>query len=242
MALEVSIKTALSSEGVTYTLSDQEATQTVRSWLDHVLKHECSGELRDPLTVHSIKSLLSSDGGALYVEGAEQLLHVDVDLPLTHYAVPPKDGSTGALPTVTFIVASRLGPPEIGLADPEVLLRDLESPENLLPSNMPPTFEDRCALVLGGGGAKGAAQAGAIRAVKETLDWINKETNLGAQIHYIVGSSIGAFNSVFVSSDKLVEMEDFWKNVTPLHGLRLGACPSNRCLGKRSCYTAVCCR
>jgi len=22
----------------------------------------------------------------------------------------------------------------------------------------------------------------------------------------------------------------------------LGACPSNRCLGKRSCYTAVCCR
>jgi hypothetical protein len=56
MAFEVSIKTALSNERITYSVSDQEAAQPVCLWLDQVLKHNCSGGLRDPMLLYSIKS------------------------------------------------------------------------------------------------------------------------------------------------------------------------------------------
>lgn len=62
------------------------------------------------------------------------------------------------------------------------------------------------ALVLSGGGAKGAFGAGAIRALYDA----------GERFATICGTSIGAFNGAFVAQGKLAELERFWRTVSTL--------------------------
>lgn len=58
-------------------------------------------------------------------------------------------------------------------------------------------------LVLQGGGARGAYQAGAAMALK----------NNGIKFNGVCGTSIGAFNGAMVACSKEEELLDFWQNV-----------------------------
>lgn len=60
-------------------------------------------------------------------------------------------------------------------------------------------------LVLGGGGAKGAYQAGVLKALNEY--------KLLKHVDYVSGTSIGALNSMKVLEKDLKGLEDIWKNV-----------------------------
>lgn len=57
-------------------------------------------------------------------------------------------------------------------------------------------------LVLEGGGAKGAYQIGAYKALKE----------LGIEFQGVTGTSIGALNGAFIIQNDIEIMEDIWKN------------------------------
>lgn len=61
-------------------------------------------------------------------------------------------------------------------------------------------------LVLGGGGAKGAYQAGALKALKEA--------NLIKDITCVSSNSIGTINALMFMSDKIDETFDLWKLIT----------------------------
>lgn len=61
----------------------------------------------------------------------------------------------------------------------------------------------RIALVLSGGGARGAYQIGVWKAMKE----------IGIPIHIVTGISVGALNGAFVAQDDLMQAEKMWNNV-----------------------------
>jgi len=60
------------------------------------------------------------------------------------------------------------------------------------------------ALVLGGGGANGAYQIGAWKALKE----------LKIEFNAIIGNSVGALNAAIIAMDKFKEAEEIWKELT----------------------------
>lgn len=60
------------------------------------------------------------------------------------------------------------------------------------------------ALVLEGGGAKGAYQIGAWRALKEA----------GVKIHAVAGTSVGALNAALICMGDLEAAENIWKNIS----------------------------
>ncbi|GKX28373.1 phospholipase [Vallitalea longa] len=62
-------------------------------------------------------------------------------------------------------------------------------------------------VVLEGGGAKGAYQIGALRALKE----------LDVNIKAVVGTSVGALNGVFVVQDDLDKAVELWENIKYSH-------------------------
>ena len=69
-------------------------------------------------------------------------------------------------------------------------------------------FKDfRFGLVLAGGGAKGAYEIGALKAIKELLDFNNL---LG-----VSGNSIGTINMAFVAGSTISKAEECWKNINP---------------------------
>lgn len=59
------------------------------------------------------------------------------------------------------------------------------------------------AIALEGGGAKGAYELGALRALKER----------NIEIHAVAGTSIGAMNGAMVVMDALEELEDLWNTI-----------------------------
>lgn len=59
-------------------------------------------------------------------------------------------------------------------------------------------------IVLEGGGARGAYQIGAWKALREA----------GVRIRGVAGTSVGALNGAFISMDHLEEAEQVWKNIT----------------------------
>ena len=65
------------------------------------------------------------------------------------------------------------------------------------------------ALCLEGGGAKGAYQIGAWRALKEA----------GVRINAVAGTSVGALNGALICMGDLETAEDIWKNISPLTAL-----------------------
>lgn len=58
-------------------------------------------------------------------------------------------------------------------------------------------------LVLSGGGARGAYQAGVIKAL----------TELGLKFNLIAGTSVGALNAAFVAAGKVDKMVEIWENI-----------------------------
>lgn len=60
-------------------------------------------------------------------------------------------------------------------------------------------------LVLEGGGARGAYQIGACKALKE----------LGVEIHGVVGTSIGALNGAMIAQNELDKAYELWYNMSP---------------------------
>ncbi len=64
----------------------------------------------------------------------------------------------------------------------------------------------KVALVLSGGGAKGAFQFGAIKYIEEEI----KKKYPEFQNKIIAGVSVGALNAVMMSMDKFNELEDIW--------------------------------
>ena len=58
-------------------------------------------------------------------------------------------------------------------------------------------------LVLEGGGAKGAYQIGAWRALKEA----------GVRIRGVAGTSVGALNGALICMDDLEQAEKLWKTI-----------------------------
>lgn len=60
------------------------------------------------------------------------------------------------------------------------------------------------ALVLEGGGAKGAYQIGAWRALREA----------GVKIHAVAGTSVGALNAALICMGDLEAAENIWKNIS----------------------------
>lgn len=75
--------------------------------------------------------------------------------------------------------------------------------------------EDKLAIVLNGGGARGSYQAGALRALYEI---IKKDQNL---FDIITGNSAGAINAIFLASkardwgDSTQYLVDLWKRIRP---------------------------
>ncbi|MFP4362824.1 MAG: patatin-like phospholipase family protein [Spirochaetia bacterium] len=59
-------------------------------------------------------------------------------------------------------------------------------------------------LVLGGGGAKGAYQVGAVKALLET----------GIHFEAIIGTSVGALNGALIAQDELDKALDIWYNMS----------------------------
>ena len=72
-------------------------------------------------------------------------------------------------------------------------------------------------LVLEGGGAKGAFQIGAWRALKEA----------GIRIRGVSGVSVGALNGALICMDDLEEAENIWENMDPSVVLSLNMSPEN---------------
>ena len=59
-------------------------------------------------------------------------------------------------------------------------------------------------IVLEGGGARGAYQIGAWRALREA----------GVRISAVAGTSVGALNGAFICMDRLEQAEEIWKNIS----------------------------
>ncbi len=59
-------------------------------------------------------------------------------------------------------------------------------------------------VVLDGGGARGAYQIGAWKALKEA----------GIRIHAVAGTSVGALNGALICMDDLKKAQDIWKSMT----------------------------
>ena len=59
-------------------------------------------------------------------------------------------------------------------------------------------------LVLEGGGAKGAYQIGAWKALKEA----------GVKIRGVSGTSVGALNGALICMDDLEKAENLWRNIS----------------------------
>ncbi|PAU94582.1 hypothetical protein CK503_07245 [Aliifodinibius salipaludis] len=70
--------------------------------------------------------------------------------------------------------------------------------------------DQNTALVLSGGGAKGAFQAGALEVLKEA----------GYSFDAISGVSVGALNGVMLATDQFNELLDIWQEITPNKVLR----------------------
>jgi NTE family protein len=66
------------------------------------------------------------------------------------------------------------------------------------------------ALVLSGGGAKGAFQLGALRYIESVV----KTENPGFNYDIIAGVSVGALNGVMEAMDKHNELEEIWNTIT----------------------------
>ncbi len=60
-------------------------------------------------------------------------------------------------------------------------------------------------LVLGGGGAKGAFQAGVLKALKEA--------NILQQVTHVSANSIGSINALMVINDTIEECEQIWRTI-----------------------------
>lgn len=67
------------------------------------------------------------------------------------------------------------------------------------------------ALVLSGGGAKGAFQYGALRYI---YDNVTKGESLSRYFDIITGVSIGALNGAMIAQDKIEELGTIWNTVT----------------------------
>lgn len=63
----------------------------------------------------------------------------------------------------------------------------------------------KTALVLSGGGAKGAFQAGALQVLKEQ----------GYEYDVIGGISVGSLNGAMLATDQFEQLVQVWKNITP---------------------------
>ena len=91
------------------------------------------------------------------------------------------------------------------LTDPRTPLRKPLAPIEPLPR---PEGVDRIGLVLQGGGALGAYQAGVYQALHEA----------GLEPDWVVGVSIGAINSAIIAGNKpehrLEKLERFWMDIT----------------------------
>jgi NTE family protein len=66
------------------------------------------------------------------------------------------------------------------------------------------------ALVLSGGGAKGAFQLGAVRYIESVV----KTENPGYNFDIIAGVSVGSLNGVMLAMDKYDELENLWNTIT----------------------------
>lgn len=66
------------------------------------------------------------------------------------------------------------------------------------------------ALVLSGGGAKGAFQLGALRYIESVV----KTENPGYNFDIIAGVSVGTLNGVMLAMDKYDELENLWNTIT----------------------------
>lgn len=65
-------------------------------------------------------------------------------------------------------------------------------------------LDQKYGLVLEGGGAKGAYQIGAWKALREA----------GVQIEAVAGTSVGALNGALICMDRLEEAEQIWKTIS----------------------------
>ena len=66
------------------------------------------------------------------------------------------------------------------------------------------------ALVLGGGGAKGAFQFGAIKYIEDTI----KKQHPGFDYSLIAGVSVGALNAVMLAMGKYAAMRNVWEHIS----------------------------
>ena len=82
-------------------------------------------------------------------------------------------------------------------------------------TNLTPTKPHPTALLLGGGGAKGAFQIGAWKALAET--------DLLSGIRAVAGCSVGALNAVLFALGDLEFAEKLWHEIQPSDLLALGA-------------------
>jgi len=199
------------SEPIVCELTSGEILKNVKYGIEKAFQHQ-SGK------VYSLKRSLSSTSNSILAKKNNEVIQVDLDRPIKTYIYQKnlKDKNK----YIDLIFSFSLGMPPLKLGE-NPFLDYLDINDTIIQSKIPPNFADRLALVLSGGGAKGAAQAGAIKAINDIFLNINSRTNIGSRIHYVVGSSIGAFNSLFVSSNKIDKLEKFWRNVNPLTGLQL---------------------
>ena len=68
-------------------------------------------------------------------------------------------------------------------------------------------------LVLGGGGAKGAYQAGVLKALQEA--------NILQYVTHVSANSIGSINALMVVDDKIDDCENVWKTISKKDALKL---------------------
>lgn len=71
--------------------------------------------------------------------------------------------------------------------------------------------EEKVALVLGGGGARGSYQIGVWKALKE----------LNVPIHILTGTSVGALNGALILQNKYEQAEKMWRTIETRHVLKL---------------------
>jgi NTE family protein len=76
---------------------------------------------------------------------------------------------------------------------------------------LPALEKPKRALVLSGGGARGAYQVGVLKALAE----------LGIEFDMAFGTSVGGINAAFYAQDKLTELADIWCNISATDVFRL---------------------
>lgn len=208
-----------SAEHLILTLSAGDQENSLRAYLNNQIFSHSNTKYGKSSILELIGSY-SSPQTQLTLEGGSAVIIPDLDKRMCDHIDELEAIAKEQVSDIHLVVRRQLDTPaKTFSANPPQ--ENLEPNRTIINARIAPGLEDRFALVLGGGGAKGSAQAGAILALSDYLETVDSRVDSGVRIHYVVGSSIGALNGIFVAAHALDALREFWTNMYLFRGLTL---------------------